>query len=372
MSMEAQVPDAGEPMTGPWPDQRLPDLLGIEHPIVLAPMAGSGTPELAAAVSNAGGLGSLGCAALSPPAVLAAVGRLRALTAGPVNLNFFCHRQAPPDPEREAAWRARLTPFYRELGLSPDLSPPPMDLPPFGHALCEVVEQTRPEVVSFHFGLPERLLLDRVKRAGCTVLSSATTVAEACWLEANGVDAVIAQGNEAGGHRATFLDGSIAQLSTMALLPAVAEAVRIPVVAAGGIGDGHGIAAALALGAAGVQIGTAFLLCPEAATPPLYRAALRNAGPTVVTDVFTGRPARALANRLTRERSLSPGIPAFPLAMAFLAPLRVEAERQGRSDFSAIWAGEAMALARELPGGVLTRSLANEAFRCVRLPNGPT
>ena len=359
----AQMPGTGEPIGTPWPDRRLLDLLGIAHPIVLAPMAGLGTPELAASVSNAGGLGSLGCAALRPPAIVAAISRLRALTDGPVNVNFFCHDATVADLRREAAWRARLAPYYRELGLSSDAAASPVGLAPFGPETCEVIEQTRPEIASFHFGLPEPSLLHRVKAAGCRVLSSATTVAEACWLEANGADAVIAQGNEAGWHRATFLDKDAAQPGTLALLPAVVDAVRVPVIAAGGIGDGRGITAAFALGAAGVQVGTAFLLCPEAATPPSYRAALRSAGPTVVTDVFTGRPARALANRLTREVESFLGVPAFPLAMPALAPLRAEAERQGRTDFSAFWAGEAASLARDMPAGALTQLLAEVALR---------
>ncbi len=363
------MPGTGEPPIGPWPDRRLLDLLGIEHPIVLAPMAGPGTPELAAAVSNAGGLGSLGCAASSPSAIREAVGRLRTLTAGPVNLNFFCHREPMADARLDAAWRTRLAPFYRQFGLPQELSSPAVDLPPFGPALCELVEQAKPEVVSFHFGLPERALLDRVKTAGCKVLSSATTVAEACWLEANGADVVIVQGYEAGGHRATFLDEDAVQSGTMALLPAVAKAVRVPVIAAGGIGDGRGIVNALAAGATGVQIGTAFLLCPEAATSALYRAALRRAGPSVMTKVFTGRPARAFANWLTRALGRDPCIPAFPLAMTALAPLRAEAERRNRSNVSAFWAGEAVAPARELPGSMLTRCLADEALRTIERPD---
>ena len=353
----------GKPTVTPWPDRRLLDLLGIAHPIVLAPMAGLGTPELAASVSNSGGLGSLGCAVLPPPAVVAAISHLRALTDGPINVNFFCHDAPVADRRREAAWRARLAPYYREFGISSDAAASPVGLAPFGPEMCEVIEQSRPDVVSFHFGLPEMSLLRRVKAAGCRVLSSATTVDEACWLEAKGVDAVIAQGNEAGGHRATFLDNDATQPDTLALLSAVVDAVQVPVIAAGGIGDERGITAALALGAAGVQLGTAFLLCPEAATPPLYRAVLRSAGPTVVTDVFTGRPARAVANRLTREVGPFSGVPAFPLAMPALAPLRAEAERQGRIDFSAFWTGEATSLAREMSASALMQLLAEAALR---------
>jgi nitronate monooxygenase len=314
-------------------------------------------------VSNAGGLGSLGCAAMPPEAVVAAISRLRVLTSGPVNVNFFCHNAPVANLEREAAWRARLASYYRELGVSFDAATSSVGLAPFGPEMCEVIEQARPEIASFHFGLPELSLLRRVKLAGCRVMSSATTVAEACWLEANGVDAVIAQGNEAGGHRATFLDMEAAQLSMAALLPAVVDAVRVPVIAAGGIGDGRGIAAGFALGAAGVQVGTAFLLCPEAATSPLYRKALESAGSTVVTKVFTGRPARALANRLTREVESFSGVPAFPLAMPVLAPLRAEAERQGRTEFSAFWAGETASLARNMPARAMTQLLVEGGLR---------
>ena len=358
------MPGTGEPIGTLWPDRRLLELLEIAHPIVLAPMAGLGTPELAASVSNAGGLGSLGCATLPPPAVVAAISRVRVLTDGPINVNFFCHDTPVADRQREATWRSRLAPYYREFSVLSDAAASPVGLAPFGPEMCEVIEQAGPEVVSFHFGLPEPSLLRRVKAAGCRILSSATTVDEACWLEANGVDAVIAQGNEAGGHRATFRDKDAAQLGTLTLLSAVVDAVRVPVIAAGGISDSQGIVAVLAAGAAGVQIGSAYLLSAEAATPPLYRAALRRGGPTVVTNVFTGKPARALVNRLTRELGpMAAEATAFPTAMAALAPLRIEAERRGQIDFSAFWAGEAAALARELTGEAVTRSLAEEALR---------
>lgn len=366
--------------TPTWPDRRLTDLLGIEHPIVLAPMAGLGTVELAASVCAAGGLGSLGCAAMPPEVARQAIERLRALTGGkPINVNFFCHHPARADVAREAAWRDRLVPYYREFGLDPALPVRPMALPPFDAAMCAVIEGTRPEVVSFHFGLPEPALLGRVKAAGCRVMSSATTVAEARWLEAHGTDVVIAQGCEAGGHRGTFLadlEEVASQPGTVALVPQVAEAVSVPVVAAGGIADARGIAAALALGAAGVQIGTAYLLCPEAATPPLYREALRRAraDATVLTNVFTGRPARVLANRLTREVGpISGAAPGFPAPMAVLAPLRAEAERQqGSTDFTALWAGQAAALTRAMPGEALTRALAGAALERLRQLVTPT
>ncbi len=357
-----------------WPDRRLADLLQIDHPLVLAPMAGLGTVELAAAVCEAGGLGSIGCAAMPPQLAMQAVERLRSLTRRPVNVNFFCHAPARPDPQREQAWLERLEPYYRELGLDPSLPAPRMDFPPFDDAMCTVVEAVRPEVVSFHFGMPEPSLLARVKAAGCRVLSSATTVEEARWLEKRGADAIIAQGIEAGGHRGTFLatdvDAEAAhQPGTLALVPQVVDAVDVPVIAAGGIADARTIGAALALGASGVQMGTAFLLCPEAATPLLYRRALRGPGAaaTVLTNVFTGRSARALVSRVAREVGPILGaIPDFPRPMAALAPLRAKAEERGSTDFTPLWAGQAAALCREMPAEILTRALADETLRLLR------
>jgi len=358
-----------------WPDRRLIDLLGIEHPLVLAPMAGLGTVELAAAVCAGGGLGSLGCVGLQPERVMQAVDKLRSLTGKPINTNFFCHSAALADPAREANWRDRLTPYYDEFGLDLPLAIGQSEVMPFNDALCRVVEQVQPEIVSFHFGLPEPTLLARVKAAGCRVMASATTVAEARWLEARGADVIIAQGCEAGGHRGMFLAANLAeeaasQPSTLALVPQIVDAVGVPVVAAGGIADGRGVAAAFALGAAGVQIGTAYLFCPEAAISPLYRDALRHAraDSTVLTDVFTGRPARALSNRLTRELDQLHGvIPDFPTAMLALAPLRKKAEQQGSREFSPHWAGQAAPLGREMPAEALTRTLAESALERLRL-----
>ena len=355
-----------------WPNRRLMDLLQIQSPLVLAPMAGSGTVELAASVCAAGGLGSLGCAVMQPELATQTIERLRALTSRPINVNFFCHSPAQADPVREDAWRDRLASYYHEFGLDPSLPPPRMDLPPFGDAMFTVVERVRPEVVSFHFGLPEACLLDRIKAAGCRVMSSATTVAEARWLEAHGVDAIIAQGYEAGGHRGIFLgtDGGVAsQMGTFALVPQIVDAVRVPVIAAGGIADERGISAAFALGAAAVQIGTAYLRCPEAATPPLYREALRDARAetTIVTNVFTGRPARALVNRLTQEVGpISGAAPAFPGAMAAVAPLRASAERRGNSDFTSLWAGQAGSIGRDMDAEAFTRMLADQTLKRFR------
>jgi nitronate monooxygenase len=352
-----------------WPDRRLVDLLGIEHPLVLAPMAGLGTVELAASVCAGGGLGSLGCVGLQPELVMKAVDKLRRLTGKPINTNFFYHSVARADRAREANWRDRLAPYCNELGLDPSLAAGQSEILPFDDALCRAVEQVKPEIVSFHFGLPAPALA-RVKAAGCRVMATATTIAEARWLEARGADVIIAQGCEAGGHRGMFLavnleEEAASQPSTLPLVPQIADAVRVPIIAAGGIADGRGIAAAFALGAAGVQIGTAYLFCPEAAISPLYRDALRQAraDTTVVTDVFTGRPARALSNRLTRELGPLHGVtPDFPTAMLALAPLRRKAEQQGSREFSPQWAGQAAPLGRAMPAEALTRALAEAAL----------
>jgi nitronate monooxygenase len=346
-----------------WPDRRFTDLVGLEHPLVQAPMAGVTTVELAAAVSLAGGLGSLGCAMLAPERVAEAISALRALTGRPVNVNFFCHRV--PARSDDAAWWARLAPYYDEEGIERPDATGNLGPSPFGAAMCAVVETLRPEVVSFHFGLPDAGLMDRVQAAGCRVFSSATTVQEAVWLEAHGVDVVIAQGAEAGGHQGTFLaPPSGDPVGTMALVPQIADAVAVPVLAAGGLADGRGIAAAFALGAAGAQLGTAYLRCPEASTLPLHRAALARAGTdgTVLTNVFTGRRARAVRNRLTADLGpIAVDAPAFPLATVALMPLRAAAERDERDDFTALWAGQSAALGRAMPAGELTATLVAEA-----------
>src|SRR6516165_3742361 len=358
-----------------WSNRRIVELFEIEHPIVLAPMAGLGTVDLAAAVSNAGGLGSIGCAIMAPELIAKRVAELRRSTSKPINLNFFCHDPAKADAARERAWHEKLSFYYRELGIEAATLTPRFDLAPFSDVACAVIEEVRPEVVSFHFGLPERGLVDRVKAAGCKVISSATTVDEACWLEKHGVDAIIAQGYEAGGHRGIFLDPDpkravASQVGTIALVPQVVDAVSVPVIAAGGIGDGRGIAAAFALGAAGVQVGTAFLLCAESATPPLYREALRNArvNQTVVTNVFSGRPARVLVNRLAAEIGpWSEAAPDFPLPLGELPPLRAAAEQNGSTDFTPLWSGQAAALARDMPAKLLIDILVREATKLGRL-----
>jgi nitronate monooxygenase len=341
---------------------KLQDLLGTELPIIQAPMAGVQVSELAIAVCSAGGLGSLPCALLGLDAVRAELAKIKSATRGPYNVNFFCHRPPRPDEEREAAWRAALSPYYAEYGIDPASIPPGPGRAPFTAEAADLLEEFNPPVVSFHFGLPAADLVARVKRWGAKVLSSATTVEEARWLEAHGADAVIAQGAEAGGHRGNFLsDDLTTQVGTFALVPQIVRAVKVPVIAAGGIADTKGVAAAMALGAAGVQIGTAYLLCPEATTNAVHRAALKGeaARHTALTNVFTGRPARGVVNRLVRELGpISSAAPAFPLAGAAVAPLRAKAEAQGRGDFSPLWSGQNATGCKEIPAAELTRALA--------------
>ena len=284
----------------------------------------------------------------------------------PLNLNFFCHIQSPADAAREAAWRARLTPYYQEKALDPQAAIASVARLPFDDIACGLVEELRPEVVSFHFGLPDPILLARVKSAGAKVIASATTVAEARWLETHGCDAVIAMGAEAGGHRGNFLSHDMArQIGTFALVPQIVDAVQVPVIAAGGIADGRGIAAALALGASAVQIGTAYLFSPEAKVSAPHARALATATDedTELTNLFTGRPARGIINRLMQEIGpFSKDAPDFPQASRALAPLKAKAEAEGSGDFSNLWSGQAARLARHLPAKDLTRMLADDAL----------
>jgi len=333
-------------------------------------MAGANGSAMAIAVSEAGGLGSLPCAMLDADKVRAEIGVIRQRTTGPLNVNFFCHVPAAPDPERAAAWKASLAPYYRELGLDESAEAPAVNRAPFDAAMCDIVTDIKPEVVSFHYGLPEKPLLERVKATGAVVFSSATTVEEARWLEANGCDAIIAQGYEAGGHRGMFLTEEIlTQAGTFALVPQVVDAVKVPVIAAGGIADGRGVAAAFALGAAAAQIGTAYLFTPESLITDLHRAALHDARDdmTALTNVFSGRPARGLMNRVMREAGpMSDAVPAFPTAGGALAPLKAKAEAAGSSDFSLLWSGQAASLGREIGAGDLTRRLAKDAAERLR------
>lgn len=337
-------------------------LLGAELPIIQAPMAGVQAGRLAAAVSQAGALGSLPCAMLAPDAIAKELALVRAAVGNRVNVNFFCHEPPQPDAAREAGWRAALALYYRELGIDADKIPSGAGRTPFGEEAADVLEDFRPAVVSFHFGLPSDALLSRVRGWGSQILCSATTVDEALWLEAKGVDAVIAQGLEAGGHRGSFLsDDLTAQMGTLALVHQVARAVKVPVIAAGGIADAAGVAAVMRLGASAAQIGTAFMCCAEATTTPLHRAALKSeaARHTALTRLFTGRAARGIVNRLMRELGpMNPVAPAFPLAPAALAPLRAAAEARGSGDFSPLWSGQNASGCREISAAEMVRALA--------------
>lgn len=351
-------------------DRRIQSLFGIDLPIIQAPMAGAQGSTMAVAVCEAGGLGSLPAALLSVDMLRTELGVIRQRTSKPVNVNFFCHRPPEPDAAREASWRRRLASYYAELGIDPAAPIPASNRAPFDDAFCAVVEEFRPEVVSFHFGLPAADLLDRVKATGARVVSSATTADEARWLEDHGADAVIAQGYEAGGHRGIFLTDDIAnQPGLFALLPQVVDAVEVPVIAAGGIADARGIVAAFALGASAVQLGTAYLFTPEATITPMHREALKTAKDdgTALTNLFTGRPARGLMNRIMREAGpLSAEAPAFPTAGGALAPLKAKAESSGSADFSSLWSGQAAALGREMGAGDLTRALWAETMERLR------
>src|SRR5438876_723881 len=355
-----------------WPDRRLIDLFKTEFPIVLAPMAGAIDADLVIAAAQGGALGSLPCAMLSVEKAREQVNIIRQRVSAPVNMNFFCHKPVDADPRREAQWKQRLAPYYKELGLDPAEPINAANRAPFDTAMCELVEELEPEIVSFHFGLPDKALLKRVKAAGCVVISSATIVKEAIWLEDNGVDAIIAQGAEAGGHRGMFLTDSIAeQPGTFALVPQVVDAVKVPVIAAGGIADGRGIAAAFALGASGVQIGTAYLRCPESKVTAPARAALAQAHSTVITNVMTGRPARGVANRVMREVGpVSPDAPDFPHAATALGPLKAAAEKLGKVDFTNLWAGQAVRMGRDMPAAELTRALAGAALAKLQALSG--
>lgn len=340
----------------------LQSLLGCTLPLIQAPMAGSHNHTLTVAVCNAGGLGSLACALFDAQALRRELEALTRKTTQPFNLNFFCHTPPAVDTAREAAWRTALSPYYAELDIDPaSISNGPGRLP-FSAEMADVLDEFRPAVVSFHFGLPGAELLARVKACGAKVLSSATTVEEARWLEAHGVDAIIAQGLEAGGHRGMFLSEDLnSQLGTFALLPQIVQAVQVPVIAAGGIADAQGVRAAMALGASGVQIGTAYLCCDEASTSAIHRAALLSpaAQHTALTNLFSGRPARGIVNRVMRELGpISPLAPSFPLATSAIAPLRSQAESQGSADFSPLWAGQNVSGCKNIGADELTRELA--------------
>lgn len=351
-------------------DTRITDLFGIGLPLIQAPMAGAQGSAMAIAISNAGGLGSLPCAMLTPDKMRAEMGVIRQQTQRPVNMNFFCHTPPAEDPAAQTRWRVRLQDYYIEHGLDPDAEAPAVNRAPFDAVACEIVEDMQPEVVSFHFGLPDAALLARVKAAGAKVISSATTSSEARWLAERGVDAIIAQGAEAGGHRGIFLGDDITrQPGTMALVPQVVDAVDVPVIAAGGITDARGVAAAFMLGASAVQVGTAFLFTPEATVSNLHSEALDNARDdgTALTNLFTGRPARGLLNRVMLEVGpMSPDAAPFPTAGGALAALKKAAEADSRADFSSLWAGQAASLGRRMSAAEVARTLMDGAAALLR------
>ncbi|QWT19470.1 nitronate monooxygenase family protein [Bacillus sp. NP157] len=348
-----------------WTDRRLSDLFRIDHPLLLAPMAGSGGAALAIAVAKAGGLGSIPCSSITVEKATSDVADFRGAVAAPLNLNFFAHERRTPSEAENARWLDRLAPYFGEFAVDPAGLPAAGGRAPFDDAMCRMVESLKPEVVSFHFGLPARELLERVRATGAKILGSATTVAEGRWLAEHGVDAVIAQGNEAGGHRGNFLTDDMAtQPGLFALLPQMVDALEIPVIAAGAVADGRGMAAALMLGAAGVQVGTAYLLSDESTSVPVHKAALKQARDdnTAVTNVLTGRPARGVINRIMREVGpLSPDALPFPLAGGPLAPMRAATEKLGKGDFQPLWSGQAGALAREEPAETITRRILDQA-----------
>jgi nitronate monooxygenase len=350
-----------------WPDTRILDLFNIEVPVLQAPMAGATGSAMAIAVAKAGGLASLPCAMLTHDQVRDEVAAFREHSGASLNLNFFCHQPPTGDAERAERWKQALKPYYEELGADFDAPTPVSNRAPFDEESCAIVEHLKPEVVSFHFGLPEQALLDRVKATGARIISSATTVAEAVWLERRGCDAIIAMGYEAGGHRGMFLSDHLhTQVGTFALVPQIADAVAIPVIAAGGIADGRGVAAAFILGASAAQVGTAYLFCPEAKVSAPHHQALREASDsqTALTNLFTGRPARGIVNRIMREIGpMSSLAPAFPLAGGALMPLRAKAEPLGNGDFMSLWAGQAVGIKHQLNATELTRQLAEKALK---------
>ncbi len=350
-----------------WPDNRLRNLFSIDIPIIQAPMAGASSLDMAVAVSAAGGLGSLACATLGADRLGVLLADARDRTDKPLNLNFFAHAKPKDDAEHDTAWLGRLSAYYAEFGLEVPKTLSAGPVQPYDAARCAIVEEFAPSVVSFHFGLPEPELVSRVKAAGCKIISSATTVNEARWLATNGRDAIIAQGFEAGGHRGMFLSESIGtQMGTLSLVPQIADAVDLPVIAAGGIGDARGIVAAFALGASAVQIGTAYLFTDEASINPVYRHSLEDAAnaETVVCNVISGRPSRILANRMARELgSIAQDAPAFPRGFAATGPLRAAAEGCGKPDFSAHYCGQSAPLGHRTTAFSLTRELASDALR---------
>ncbi len=345
-----------------WPDRRLIERLGLRHPIVQAPMAGASSPAMAAAAANAGALGSVAAPLLTVAQARAEWAEARGATNGALAINFFAHRPAKRDAAKEAAARARLAPYYEELGLGP--VPEPSETPPFDAERLAFALEARPAVLSLHFGIPARALLAPLKEAGIFLVMCATSPAEAEACEAAGADAIVAQGFEAGGHRGVFEpEKGWNEIGTMALVPAIVDRVKVPVIAAGGIGDGRGIAAAMMLGAAAAQIGTAFLLSPESRIPEAHRIALRasDGANTALTPAFSGRPARGVRNRYMAEMAGAP-LADFPLMNPLTGPLRKASAAAGKPDFVSLWSGQAPALARAEPTAAIVERLAAEAL----------
>lgn len=352
-----------------WPTTRLQDLLGVEHPIVQAPMAGASTPAMAIAAANAGGLGSLGCAMMSADEVRAVAAEVAAGTNRAVNFNFFVHPAPDLTQYDFAPMQAALAPFYEEYGLG---APPPPQPGPGGvtEGALEALLEIAPKVVSFHFGLPAPHAVEALKSAGVRLIGNATSVAEARALEAGGMDVIIAQGAEAGGHRGAFIGAPHENdMGAMALVPLIVDAVRVPVIAAGGIFDGRGVAAAFMLGASGAQIGTAFLRTPESAVSPLHKRALAESADnaTRLTRLFTGRPARSIRNRLVDELSAHEGEAApFPAQRGLTAPLAKAAAAQGKADFMPLWSGQGGTRAREAGTAEVFAGICAEALALLR------
>lgn len=347
-----------------WPTTALMDLMGIDVPIIQAPMAGSTTPELAAAVANAGGLGSLGCAFMTPERTGEEIARTMMATNRSINVNFFVHERAKDDEAKNARMAGLIQPYLEEFGI--EEAPPYTETNfPFDEDMLDVMLELRPRVVSFHFGLPGQQMVQALKEAGIVILSSATTVKEARILEEGGCDAIIAQGWEAGGHRGTFASTwDAARVGTFALVPQIVDAVSVPVIAAGGIADGRGIAAAFALGASGVQPGTAFLTTEEAATTAVHRKALLEADEedTRLTRAFSGRPARGISNRYIEEMAPhDEKLPDFPILNTVTGPLRKASTQAGSGDFVALWSGQAVSLNRTMPAKDLIEKMVEEA-----------
>ena len=346
-------------------DEPMSNFLGVKLPIIQAPMAGVQGSDLTIAVCKAGGLGSLPCAMLSPEMIVSEIKAIKAAVSSPFNLNFFCHQMPDYSQVRHDQWQRVLKPYFDELTISCKNQPYAASRQPFNHLIADLIEPFKPEVVSFHFGLPDDELLSRVKGWGTKVLSSATTVKEALWLEAKGVDAVIAQGVEAGGHRGMFLtDDVTTQLGLFSLLPQLTARLNIPVIAAGGIANPRGVASALSMGASAVQIGTTYLLCPEANTTPLHRNALKSeaAQHTALTNIFSGRPARGIVNRVMRELGyITPDAPSFPYAGIEITQLKLAAEAVNSTDFTSLWCGQNASGCQEISAYELTRWLTGAA-----------